>query len=391
MARYDLLIAGGTLAELGAARDVAFRDGLVAAVEERIDPAAAEQVVDARGKLVAPGLIDVHGHFFHGCTTIPGVADELCLPCGTTTAADAGTAGHATLGVLRDYVFPTQRTRLRAWLGIAAPGYVMSRVLGTEFHDMRVLDVDATAAAIAANRGTVIGVKLRLGVDLLTAPQAREALGKATAAARAAGVPLMVHIFRSPIPAEELFAALEPGDVVTHAFHAAPGGILDPAGRVLGAVREAVEAGVRLDAGYAGGLLCDHDVVRAALEQGVAPATLGTDAVDFRVAPPRFYGLDETVNLFAALGMGRAAALAAATVNAAAMLGLAGEAGTLRPGTTADAAIFAVQPGRFRWHGAGGQSVEASERLALERTIRAGQTVWRAGDPVHTPIAEALA
>jgi dihydroorotase len=391
VAGYDVLIAGGTLAGSGAARDVAFSAGRVAAVEERIDPVEAETLVDAAGMLVTPGLIDVHGHFFHGCTPIPGVADELCPPCGTTTAADAGTAGPMTFPLLRDYVVPSQRTRVLAWVGIAATGYLMSRVLGTEFHDMRVLDPDATAAAIEGGRGTAIGVKLRLGVDLQTAPQAREALAKATGAARAAGVPLMVHVYRAPIPLAELLDALDPGDVVTHAFHAAPNGVLDDAGRVLTPVREAAERGIVLDAGYAGGLLCDLDVVRAALEQGIAPATLGTDAADFRVAPPNFYGLDETVNLFAALGMGRGAALRAATETAARVLGLQDEAGALRPGMAGDAAVFSVRSGRFRWHGTGGQSVEADEKLVLEATVRAGEVVWRAGAEVHTPLAETVA
>lgn len=394
-APHDLLIAGGRVidaaAGLDAVRDVAFRDGVVSAVDECIDRASATEVIHAAGRIVTPGLIDVHGHFFHRYTNVPGVADELCLPCGVTTAADAGTAGHATLGVLRDYVFPTQRTRLRSWLSIAAPGYLMSRILATEYHDMRVLDVDAAVAAIEANRETVIGVKVRLGIDLQTAPQAREAIAKALTAARGGGVPLMIHVFRSPIPIAELIGRLAPGDVVTHAFHASPNGILDGAGRVLPEVREAVEAGVVLDAGYAGGLLCDHDVVRAAIDQGIAPGTLGTDAVDHRVAPPNFYGIDETVNLFSALGMGLQDALAAVTVRSAHALGLADEIGSLRPGMAADAAVFARVDGRFRWHGAGGQTVDASERLALERTVRAGRVVWRAGDELWTPVAEALA
>jgi dihydroorotase len=392
---YDLLIAGGTLLDpgqqLNAERDIAIRDGVVAAVEPHIDPGEASEVVDAAGQLVTPGLIDVHGHFFHRYTPVPGVADELCLPSGVTTAADAGTAGHATLGVLRDYVFPTQRTRLRSWLSIAAPGYLMSRILATEFHDMRVLDADATAAAIEANRETVIGVKLRLGVDLQTAPQAREALETATAAARAAGVPVMVHIFRSPIPITELVAKLAPGDVITHAFHASPGGILDGAGNVLPEVRDAVEAGLVLDAGYAGGMLCDHDVVRTALAQGIGVGTLGTDAVDHRVAPPNFYGIDETVNLFAALGLGLEDAVAAVTERSARVLGLHDEIGSLRPGMAGDAAIFSRAEGRYRWLGGGGQSVEGGERLVLERTVLAGTTVWQAGDPVWTPRAQAVA
>jgi dihydroorotase len=390
---YDLVIAGGTVLDPGQGlhdrRDVAFRDGTVVAVEPHIETSAATEVLDATGRLVTPGLVDVHGHFFHGYTTVPAVADEVCLPAGATTAADAGTAGYATFPVLRDYVLPTQRTRVKAWLSIAATGYLMSRVLGTEFHDMRVFDAGATAAMIAANRDTIVGVKLRLGVDLQSAPQARQALQGATAAAREAAVPLMVHVFRAPIPLAELIEALTPGDVITHAFHAAPGGILDDAGRVLPAVRHAVQDGIVLDVGYAGGLLCDLDVVRGALEQGVAPTTLGTDMGHPRVVPvPSFYGMSELVGMFAALGMGLDDALAAATSRAARALRLDRELGALRPGLAGDAAVFTVREQRSRWLGVGGQSVEGEQRLDLEATIKGGRVVWTAGDEVYTPAGE---
>jgi dihydroorotase len=394
-ADYDLLISGGTVIDsalgLRARRDVAFRDGVVAAVEERIAAGSAAIVLDAAGKVVTPGLIDVHGHFFHGYTPVPAVADEVCTPAGATTAADAGTAGFMTFPVFRDYVIPTQRTRLRAWLSIAASGYLMSRVLGTEFHDMRVFDSDATAEAIDANRATIVGVKLRLGVDLQNAPQAREALLKATAAARNAGVPIMVHVFRSPIPLTEVIERLSPGDVITHAFHAAPGGILDDSGRVLADVHAGARDGILLDAGYAGGLLCDLDVVRAAIEQGVAPTTLGTDMGHPRVVPtPSFYGVSELVGAFAALGMGLDQALAAATSSAAAALGMATEIGSLRPGMAGDAAVFTLREGRFRWLGNGGQCVDGGEKLDLEATVKGGVVTWAAGDPIYTPVAQAL-
>ena len=67
---YDLVLVGGTLLDpaqgLNDRRDIAFKDGSVAAVAERIDPASGAVVVDVAGKLVTPGLIDLHGHFYHG-------------------------------------------------------------------------------------------------------------------------------------------------------------------------------------------------------------------------------------------------------------------------------------------------------------------------------------
>jgi allantoinase len=63
--RYDLLVQGGTavLPDVGAIRaDVATRSGVIVAVGENLSASRAEQVIDARGKLVFPGAIDSHFH-----------------------------------------------------------------------------------------------------------------------------------------------------------------------------------------------------------------------------------------------------------------------------------------------------------------------------------------
>ena len=68
---YDLALAGGNLLDPAQGinnepRDIAFKDGIVAAIADAIDPATAAQSLDVSGKLVTPGLIDLHGHFYHG-------------------------------------------------------------------------------------------------------------------------------------------------------------------------------------------------------------------------------------------------------------------------------------------------------------------------------------
>ena len=111
-------------------RDVAFKDGRVAAVAERIDPAGADRIIDVTGKLVTPGFIDIHGHFYHDGTSRSTDADETCLSAGVTTAVDAGSAGWANYGAMRDYVFPSRSVRLLAFLHIGASGLLLSRVVG---------------------------------------------------------------------------------------------------------------------------------------------------------------------------------------------------------------------------------------------------------------------
>ena len=103
-AGYDLLLKGGTLLDpaqgIHDRRDIAFQGGSVAEVAENISPERAANVVDIAGKLVTPGLIDLHGHFYHGGTGSAVHADQHCLSAGVTTGIDAGSAGCMNLGAM---------------------------------------------------------------------------------------------------------------------------------------------------------------------------------------------------------------------------------------------------------------------------------------------------
>src|SRR5271163_1405911 len=69
-APYDLLLKGGHLIDpknnISSVRDLAIRDGKVAAVAVNIPVSQARKVVDVAGLYVTPGLIDLHAHVFSG-------------------------------------------------------------------------------------------------------------------------------------------------------------------------------------------------------------------------------------------------------------------------------------------------------------------------------------
>ena len=136
---YDLALTGGTVLDpaqgLNGRRDIAFKNGLVAKICESINPETATVVVDVAGKLITPGLIDLHGHFYHGGRPISVHPDEICLSSGTTTGVDAGSAGFLNYPAMRDYVFPVHRTRLLAFLHVGPVGLALNGVLGGGLHD----------------------------------------------------------------------------------------------------------------------------------------------------------------------------------------------------------------------------------------------------------------
>ena len=68
--QYDLLLQGGHVIDarnnISAVRDVAIKDGKVAAVAARIEPASALKTVNVTGLYVTPGLVDIHAHVYAG-------------------------------------------------------------------------------------------------------------------------------------------------------------------------------------------------------------------------------------------------------------------------------------------------------------------------------------
>ncbi len=380
-ASYDMVLKGGTLLDpaqnINDRRDIAFKDGRVAAVAERIDPSQAAQVVDVTGKLVTPGLIDLHGHFYHGGGPASTDADETCLSAGVTTGIDAGSAGWANYEAMRDYVFPTKRTRLLAFLHIGAAGLLLNRVTGGELQDLRLADADRTADTIKENPGFLLGVKVRMQVGAVPDGKGYDALKRAREAADKAKVMLMVHVSGTPIPLPQILELLGPGDIATHIFNGHPEGILDNNGKIRPEVKAAAQRGVIMDVAHAG-VHCDLKVAEAALQQDFPPNTISTD---IHISPPErvVYRQNDLVSKFHAMGMSLADTVAASTVQPAKILGLDNEIGSLAPGMAGDAAVFDQIEGRFVWQDMADHTVEGKFRLDTFLTIRDGAVAWREG------------
>ena len=378
---YDLVLTGGTLLDpaqdIHDRRDVAFSGGTVAAVAEHIDTSNSAAAVDISGKLITPGLIDLHGHFYHGGSPTSVHPDEICLSSGTTTGIDAGSAGFLTYPAMRDYVFPAHRTRLLAFLHVSAVGLAANNVLGGGLHDLRIVDVDQTSDHIKNNPGFCFGVKVRMHVNAVAYWNAHEAMRLARAVADQSGSRLMVHVSGTPIPLPDILEFLGPGDIATHAFNGNPENILDRNFKIRPEVQAAADRGVIMDVAHAG-IHCDTEVSRMALQQGFAPQTISTDIHN---PPPdrTVYKMNDLVSKFHAMGMPLDDAIAASTSTPARVLGLEESIGSLAPGMSGDAAVFDMREGRFVWMDSLGQRQEGRVRLDTFLSVRAGRVAWREG------------
>lgn len=382
MAIDELLLKNGTVIDpanrLNAVTDVLIKDGKVAMIGTDLTASEDARVVDVSNKLITPGLIDIHGHFYDGGNGSSVHADSNCLPYGTTTGVDAGSAGYLNYKAMRDYVFPMHKTRLLCFLHISAIGLAPNRRLGGGLHDLNIISVEDTVSAIKENIGFCFGVKVRMHYNAVSYWDAEKALCMAKEAAVQSGTRLMVHVSGTPIPLPTILKHMTAGDIATHVFNGDRENILDHQGKVRPEVKDAASRGIVFDVGHAG-IHCDMSVVQKSLNQGIKIDTISTD---LHISPDdrTVYKMNDLVSQFHAAGLSLEDAIAAATSTPAKVLGLANHKdlsdGTLSVGSKADIAVFDLLDGRFVWHDMSGNMVEGKRKLDTVATIINGEVVW---------------
>ena len=367
--RYDLIIRGGRVIDpsvrLDAIRDLAISGGRIAAVEPTI-AADAPDIIDARGKLVVPGLLDIHTH-----TARSAEGPVLVLQDGVTGWIDAGSQGadHIADPIAVARSSPQQGRVLinigRA--GILADGDTM---------DLARADVGAARDAIAKNREFIVGIKARLSRDVAGAND-YEVLRRAQEVATSFGLPVMIHMGQTMSPFSKLVDLLKRGDIVTHMFAPPPNSIVDDSGHILPEVLAARRRGVWFDIGNGQTGHMRWDTIDAIMKAGFWPDTFSTDWN----ANSRTTGVIDLPNCMSKLfghGMTVGEAIARATVNPARIFPLFNDRGTLNVGAPADVAVLELREGNFEFLDNYKNTITGRQRLFPSATVLAGKRIPRA-------------
>jgi dihydroorotase len=341
---FDLTIRGGRVLDasqrMDRVADVAIRDGRIAAIERSFTaPKGKEEVIDARGKLVTPGLIDIHTHLADNA-----MPPAICLADGVTSLIDAGSCGAENVDPLVK-IAQSAPNRVRILLNIANRGIAPGGV--GELLDIKSADVAAARRAIERNRHWIVGIKARLSSSV-AGENDLEALRRARQVADPLKVPIMVHIGQTASPLPEILALLRPGDIVTHVYSPPPHGILDDSGKVLPQVREARKRGVLFDIGNGRTGHLTWEAAERALQQDFLPDTISSDLT----AASRTYqvfNLPTVLSKFLLLGMPVDQVIARATTNAARAIPEFKAYGTLRIGAPADVTVLDLKEGDFEF------------------------------------------
>lgn len=376
---YDLLLQGGHVIDgknhLSAVRDVAIKDGKIAAVAPHIPASRALKVVDASGLYVTPGLVDIHVHVYAGPVknSIAGgesslYPDGFTLRNGVTTVADAGSSGWRTFEDFKDRIMDRSRTRVLAFLNIVGAGMGP----GPTEQNLADMDVKPTAEMALKHKGVIVGIKSAHFAGPEWTPYE-----KAEEVGRIVHIPVMVDFGSNVRAGRSLYDLLNkyfrPGDIFTH-MYGGRRGEQDPETKGPSkAMMDGRKRGVIFDVGHGAGSFlwsCAVPLMKARF----VPDSISTDLHRGSMNA----GMKDMLNVMdklLALGMSLDDVILRSTWNPAKEIQHE-ELGNLSVGSPADIAVLRLEKGRFGFLDQSNARLDGTQKLLCELTLREGQVVY---------------
>lgn len=365
-ATYDLIVKGGRVVDpsrkINALLDVAIAGGRIVAVEANI-AAGNAATLDARGKIVVPGLIDVHTHYARD-----NEGPKVALSDGVTGWIDAGSMG-------ADHIADAIAV-VKAAPQLARPLINIDRMgITTGITDLVRADVAACKDAIARNRDFIVGVKARLSQDI-AGEYDFEVLKRAQEVATSFNLPVMIHIGQTVSPLGKLLDLLKRGDIVSHMYVPPPHAVLDDSGHVIPEALAARRRGVWFDVANGRGHV-RWDMVDGLMKEHFLPDTISTDGN----TTSRTTGVIDLPNVMSKLlasGMTLDQVVACTTINASRLFPIFRDRGTLKVGARADVAVLELREGTFEFVDTFKGTRTGHQRLFPSDTLVGGMRAARA-------------
>ena len=384
--KFDLLVKGGDVLDpsqsLRGRRDIGIRFSVVEAVEPDIAEARAVRVLNASGKLVTPGLVDLHSHVYPYGSAIGIPADESVVNQCATTCVSAGDAGANNFAAFRRFIVGQTRTRLYAFVHIANVGLTPFPV--AELYNIDFAQVDACAKTIGENGDIALGAKVRMSENII-AKHGAEPLKRAIMACEKSGIGAKVMCHIGGVETGELMSQildlLRPGDILTHAYSGFPnmaGAFTNivQEGKLIPAALAAKQRGVIFDVGHGGGSF-DYTVAEVAIPGGCGPDTISSDLHAVSGNTPGMPYLPWVMSKFMGLGFTLEQVVAMATINPAKIINRAPKLGTLQIGAPGDVAIMELVEGPVSFVDTRNNKREGKAYLKPVQTVAAGVVFGR--------------
>ena len=383
----DILLKGGQLIDpknkIDAKMDVGITGGKISQVAADISATRAKKVVDVRGMVISPGLIDIHVHVFAGTNkkqqymdgpnSLP--PDGFTFRSGVTTVVDAGSAGWKTFPLFKKNIIDQSKTRVLAFLNIVGDG------MGEHQQDRNDMNPRMAANFAKYYKNDIVCFKVAHFVGPQSIP-----VDSAVAAGNIVNMPVMVD-WRGLPPEnsleELLMKHLRPGDILTHNFHAGKSAgataamykeaLVDANGKVKPFVFRAQQRGIVMDVGHGGNGFVFSQAVPA-IKQGLIPNSISSD-LHIGNMNAGMKDMSNIMSKFLNMGISLKDVIKLSTWNPAMYIKRT-ELGHLSIGAEADIAVFKVRTGDFGFIDSHGFTIRGTQKLESELTLRAGKIEW---------------
>ena len=370
---YDLVIKNGTVLDpktkLYGKKDIGIVSGKIRSIENSISDNHAIDIIEAKDKLILPGLVDLHVHVWWGVAHLAVEADPFCLERGVTTAIDAGSSGANTIAGFERYVISKAKTRILAFLHISGMGQLDNDI--GELEDIRWARIEKAIEASTLHSDSIVGIKVRLSHDIVGKNDI-EAFERALAVAKEINKPLMIHIGGTYNTLEQILPKMRSGDIITHSFTQRPHGILDNNNKIIDIALDAYKRNVIFDVGHGAGSF-SFPVAEACLEQNIVPGTISSDIHKYNARGPVF-DLLTTLSKYLYLGLSLNDVISKASFVPAEAIGMDSNIGTIQIGSDADIAIVEhIKDRKFNFHDSENNVRLGKELLVPEITLRKGE------------------
>lgn len=376
---FDILLKDGLVIDpsqmIHKVCSIAIGDGKIVAVGEDILEAGAKKVFNMEGKIISPGLIDIHCHPVVGFASFGVPEDEIGLNSGVTLLCDGGSSGAANFEAMRLFIIDSARTDIVCFLNLSDTGLIKVPEIWCEQN----IDIDHSRRVIEDNGDIIKGIKIR-AVQPVAEGLGIKAIEMAKKLASEVRLPLMMHVgeARKRIPNDRMddfsraaVSLLEEGDILSHYLTWEPGGMILKDGTVYPELERALERGVILDSSH-GLNHFSFTIARIAIAKGIIPAVISTDLCSpvLSVAP----SLAVVMSKFISLGLSLDQVIEKTTINPAKALKEDGRRGSLKPGMPADITVMELKKSDYIFRdGTGGETIHGEVLLEPRMVLKAGE------------------
>lgn len=374
----DIIIKNGHVIDpaqnINGVTDVVISDGKIICVGDSSNY-DSQDIINAEGKIVTPGLIDFHGHFFLPGCDFSVVPDVVSFCNGITTVVDAGSAGTATYDGLRAYE-ATVQTKIKNLLNVSPTG------LGTlRYHenvDPKHWNRGKIKEIYNKHRDELVGLKIRQSA-IVVGEMGLSPLAEAVKFAEELNCRVVVHVTAPPCEQYKIADMLRTNDVFCHVYQGTGYTIIDSNGKVHPNIKEAKNRGVLFDASNGWGHF-SFEVAEKAIEDGFVPDILSTDITTLSLYKGYVFSLPALISKYLYLGFKLFDVIKMVTETPAKAMYMENKIGCLKPEADADVAIFKLVDDKIKFKDTNGVIRYGDKKLIPQLTIQNGIKMYQSLD-----------